>query len=229
MELDLWGKALLDHYQGHQDFPLALHTSFDDPELMSMDVFFRDQSEFTELESLACSQCRGSVIDIGAGTGCHSLELQNRGFEVTALEKSRGACEVMRQSGVNHVIEGDIYHQEISGYDTALMMMNGLGLAGTLKNLPQLLTKVMSCLEPSGQIIADSSDIAYLYRDLPLPSRKYYGELEYYYEYQGLTDDIFPWLFVDYPRLQKAVDQVGLKVEFLFEEEDQYLVRIYKI
>ena len=228
MELDLWGKALLDHYLGRHEIPLVLHTSFDDPELVSLEVFFRDQSEFSELETLACNLCRGSVIDIGAGTGCHTVALQSRGFEVAALEKSTGACEVMRRSGVNQVIEGDIYHYEIRGYDTALMMMNGLGLAGTLQNLPTLLTKVMSCLEPSGQIIADSSDIAYLYRDLPMPSRKYYGELEYYYEYQGLTDDIFPWLFVDYQRLQKAVNQLGLKVEFLFEEDDQYLVRIFR-
>ena len=226
MESDLWGRALLDFHLGNRLDPLTLHTSFDNPELVPLEIFFRDQSEFTELELLACDLCQGTILDIGAGTGCHSLVLQERGFNITSLEKSAGACEVMRLNGVKNVIQGDIFTHTTGKFDTALMMMNGLGLAGRLENLPLLLSKVMSCLKPTGQIIADSSDIAYLYRDIPIPTKGYYGELEYYYEYQGKSGDIFPWLFVDFGHLQRTTTSLGLKAQLLFEEEDQYLAII---
>ena len=228
IQKDLWGKALLDYYHKKPD-QLTLHTSYGDPELVSLEIFFRDPDMFSELEVFACQLCKGKVLDIGAGAGCHTLALQNQGFQVTALEKSPGACEVLKLLGVRQVIEGDIYQFNETGFDTALLMMNGLGLAGSLNNLPNLLSTLFSCLVPSGQIIADSSDISYLYGNVPPPSSSYYGEVEYFYEYRGNMDDTFPWLFVDFKRLQQAATTVGLMAQLVYEEEDQYLVRITKL
>jgi len=223
---DSWGKALLDYYKGTLKDQLILHTSFGDPEIVPMQVFFRDEESFTELERYALELCQSPVLDIGAGTGCHSLFLQQKGQRVVALEQSPGACEVMRLSGIRRIIQQDIFRYSGTGYKTALIMMNGLGLAGSLDRLARLLDRVFSWLLPGGQILADSCDVAYLYQDVLMPVNNFYGEQEYCYEYKGQKDKPFPWLYVDIDRLKREAYRVNLKVQVVFEEDDQYLVRI---
>jgi SAM-dependent methyltransferase len=226
MYSDLWGKALLNYYHGNRRDPLILHTSFGDPELVPLEVFFRGHERFSDLEAFACELCQGKVLDVGAGTGCHARWLQQAGHQVTALEKSPGACQVMRLGGVEQVMEEDIYQFKATGFETVLMMMNGLGLAGTLVNLANLLSTVCSLLVPGGQIIAVSSDISYLYEGQVIPEDKYFGELTYSYEYQGKKDPTFPWLFVDFEHLRGVAEKMNLQVQLVFEEEQQYLARI---
>jgi hypothetical protein len=132
----------------------------------------------------------------------------------------------MRSSGVKQVIQDDIYDFRGTGYQTALMMMNGLGLAGYLDRLPVLLELIFSWLSPGGQILADSCDVAYLYLDEPMPATSFYGEQQYCYEYLGQKDKPFPWLFVDIERLRQEAYSVNLKVQVVFEDDDQYLARI---
>jgi len=222
---DLWGKALLEYQKGIHD-PLILHTSFGTPETVEMDIFFRDRTQLSDLEVFALDLCQGNILDIGAGAGCHSSILQEAKQCPTALEISPGACQVMRERGVKRVIEGDIFDFNENAFQTALMMMNGLGLAGTLNRLADLLEGVFSRLTPNGQILADSSDVKYIFFDQQVSETPYYGELSYTYEYRGEKDLAFPWLFVDIDRLTKEASKLGLVVQILFEEEDQYLTRI---
>lgn len=223
---DLWGKSLLDYHQGIRQVPLVLHTSFGSPETVPLDIFFRDKTQLSDLEVYALDLCRGNILDIGAGAGCHSSILQESGHFLTALEISPGACQVMRQRGVRRVVEGSIFDFKEKKYQTALMMMNGLGIAGTLNRLAELLNCVYSRLTSNGQILADSSDVKYIFLDQRTSETSYYGELEYSYEYGGERAPTFPWLFVDMDRLKCEALKVGLQVQILFEEEDQYLVRI---
>jgi len=132
----------------------------------------------------------------------------------------------MRQRGVRRVVEGSIFDFKEKKYQTALMMMNGLGIAGTLNRLAELLNCVYSRLTSNGQILADSSDVKYIFLDQKTSETSYYGELEYSYEYGDERAPAFPWLFVDMDRLKCEALKVGLQVQILFEEEDQYLVRI---
>ncbi len=225
---DCWGTALLDYYHGKQDCRLTLHTSYGVPETVPIEVFFRSHQDFSDLERYALELCQGPVLDIGAGTGCHALFLQQHGISVTALERSAGACEVMRQIGIQQIIQDDIFNFTAAGFKTGLMMMNGLGLAGTLKRLPSLLEQVMSRLSPGGQILVDSCDVSYLYFGQPLPSTSFFGEQQYSYEYQGYRDPTFSWLFIDAERLQQEAAKVQLEVQVIFEEDDQYLARIVR-
>ncbi len=223
---DLWGRALLDYYHGALKDTLILHTSFGEPEEVPVWVFFREQENFEEHELFALDQCEGRVLDIGAGTGCHSLYLQQHGIPVTALEQSSGACEVMRSRGVYKVVEQDLFSFNQDGFDTALILMNGLGLAGTIDNLPAFLKHTMSLLKPGGQILADSCDVRYLYSKQQMPVDFYYGEQRYSYQYDNQRDVEFPWLFVDMDRLQDQVYQIGLTTQIVYQSENQYLARI---
>jgi SAM-dependent methyltransferase len=223
---DLHGKAIVDYYQGKAYSPLMLHTSYGSSEEMPVEVFFREEEDLSVLDLLALIECKGKVLDLGAGAGVHSLILASRGFDVDALENSPGCVEVMKQSGVGQVISDD-YRKHKGRYDTVLMLMNGLGLAGKLAGVKPLLEQCMKLLKKGGQILVDSSDISYLY-ELSIPKPEgYYGEISYQYEYKGEKGDWFDWVYVDQGTLTGIGTEMGLTVEILHtDESDQYLARI---
>ena len=104
-----------------------------------------------------------SILDVGAGSGCHSIILKEKELDVKAIDVSKGAVEVMLKRGVNaQCTNFDAVDEQ---YDTLLFLMNGLGLAGKLDGLSTFLTKAKSLLKPNGQIVLDSSDIKYMFEE----------------------------------------------------------------
>ena len=225
--MDIFGQALQDYYHGIKDSKLWLYNSYGHPEEMPVDVFFRNEDEMPELELLALSLCRGTVLDIGAGVGSHALILQGRGLNVTALEISGLACDIIKERGVKQVINADILDFTDGKYDTLLLLMNGIGLAGSVPSLRLLLRNFKTLLRPGGQMIFDSSDISYLYDDINVPERKYFGEIAYQYEYQSKFGDWFNWLYIDSTLLNQVATEESWKMELLLDDEmDQYLARL---
>lgn len=227
--MDVFGKALLDFYQFGQTEKLWLHNNYGKPEEMPVEVFFRSEHELSELEEYALSICKGKILDIGAGVGAHSLILQSFGLDVTALEISATACEIMKNRGIKKVIHGDIFSDQ-KDYDTLLLLMNGIGLCGDIKGLDKLLPHLKRFLKKDGQIILDSSDISYLYYPGTFPTEKYYGEITFQYEYQSVKGDWFNWLYIDIERLKSIAKTHGFSCELLLEDDmDQYLARLTAI
>ena len=153
-----------------------------------------------------------------------------------AVDVSAGAVQVMAERGVRTVARHDLFAPlpptELP-YDTILLLMNGLGLAGTLEGLDKFLAHARTLLAPGGQILATSSDVRYLYEDedgalLHQPQRpvlRRSGILAS--ATRGQTGEPFPWLFVDAALLNDAAETAGYSADFLGEDEnDQYLVRL---
>ncbi len=223
---DIFGRALLDYSQQHQQ-PLLLHTSYGPVEEMPVEVFFRDEDDFSELEDIALALCDGKVLDVGAGAGAHSLYLQKQGFEVISLERSPLACKLMESRGLNEVIEEDIFGYSGQVYDTILMLMNGIGLVEKLDRLVPFLEHCKTILKPGGQLLFDSSNISYLYEDQKQQPDHYFGEVRFQYEYAGELGDPFGWVYIDQQSLIALAQQAGWVVQILYEDEyDQYLVRL---
>jgi SAM-dependent methyltransferase len=185
--------------------------------------------EMPELEWIALQQCRGKILDIGAGAGSHALALQQLGQDVTALEISPLASEVIKARGVKKVLCEDVFRLAArKKYDTLLLMMNGIGLTGTLSGLRDFLRRSRSLLRPGGSLIFDSCDIAYLYGRIPPPPPGYYGELLYRYEYRRQFSDPFNWLFIDRKTLAGITAAEGWQMELLYEDgRDQFLVKCW--
>ncbi len=225
--MDIYGQALQDFYNQQSAEKLWLNNTYGEPEEMPVEVFFRDKEEMPEAELLALQLCRGKILDIGAGAGSHALILQEQGFKVTALEISPGAAEVMQKRGVKTVIQQDIYQYKTEKFDTLLLLMNGIGLTQNLDGLDRFLQHAKQLLLPGGQLIFDSSDIMYLYEDLPLPKIQYYGEIQYQYEYKNQRGDWFNWLYIDQKTLLKTAFKNGWICEILYEDDmDLYLARL---
>ncbi|SNC65529.1 Methyltransferase domain-containing protein [Hymenobacter gelipurpurascens] len=231
---DPLGHALLAYQRGQHQATLTVHSNVAEEEPLPAAYLFRSLWEMPELERTALNECRGRVLDLGAGAGCHALELQSRGFEVKAVDISPGAVQVMQERGVNEVACHDLLDPALTKdkYDTILMLMNGIGLAGTLEGLGGFLQHAHQLLAPGGQILATSSDISYLYEDEDGAlvfdlNGPYYGEVEYTMEYEGEHGATFPWIFADPSLLQDCAEAAGYQVEFLEEDDQQqYLVRL---
>ncbi|HMG08044.1 MAG TPA: methyltransferase domain-containing protein [Mucilaginibacter sp.] len=224
---DILGQAIHDHYYKKPKHKLWINNQYGPKEEMPIDIYFRQEDDMPDIEWLALNECCGEVLDIGAGAGGHALLLQERGFDVTALEISVLAADVMKARGVNKVITADIFENQQQKYDTLLMLMNGIGLTGTLLNLKVFLQHAKRLLNQGGQILFDSSDIAYLYEGKLPDNNQYYGEIQYQYQYNRQKTDWFPWLYVDEKTLTTIVDAAGYDIEVLLEDKyQQYLVRL---
>jgi SAM-dependent methyltransferase len=225
--MDVFGEALKDQFTKPPSETLWVHNSYDEPEEMPVDIYFRDESEMPDLELKALELCRGKVLDVGAGVGSHALVLQSRGFDVTGMDISASAVDIMTQRGLKKAVEGNILKYKEDTFDTLLFMMNGIGLTGTIKGLTAFLKDVKSLLNPDGQLIFDSSDLSYLYQEVAFPLAGYYGEVSFRYEYKSVKGSWFKWIYVDQQTLKSLAEKQGWKVEIVFEDDqDQYLARL---
>jgi SAM-dependent methyltransferase len=226
---DVLGQAIHDYYIKTQVSKLWIYNKYGSREEMPVDVYFRGEDDMPDIEWLAIERCNGKVLDIGAGAGSHALILQQRATEVTALDISPLLVSVMRNRRVENVVLADIFEYNIRGFDTLLLLMNGIGLAGTIERLKILLHHLKGLLKPDGQILFDSSDVAYLYEGNP-PDGAYYGEITYQYAYKKVRSDWFNWLYVDEHTMASLASECGFDMEILLEDEfGQYLARLTPI
>jgi SAM-dependent methyltransferase len=224
---DITGNAIFDHYHKTSRSRLWIHNTYGPREEMPVGVYLRDQGNMPPLELIALQQCKGKVLDIGAGAGSHALLLQARGMDVTALEISPKAAEVMQLRGVRKVIVKDIFRFKGQKFDTLLLLMNGIGLTGTVANLQHFLTHAKSLLNKGGQIVFDSSDVSYLYKGNIPQVGNYYGEILYRYEYKKEMSEWFTWLYIDRKRLKEIAKHEGWITEVISEDEyGQYLAML---
>src|SRR5580692_3528023 len=122
------GKLWVHHYLARQSQPRQSPPgSGSIKEIMPLDFYFRDINDMPELEWTALQQCRGKILDVGAGAGSHALTLQLMGQDVTALDISPLSVSLMEHRGVARVIRQDFFQLRSGAFDTLLMMMNGIG------------------------------------------------------------------------------------------------------
>ena len=227
--IDLPGLAIKNFYDKTSRGKLYVHDTFGPRVEMPISLYFRNEKQLPKLERKAIDLCKGKVLDIGAGAGSHALILQNKNVEITALEISPAACGVMKHRGLKNVVCKDIFEFNEEKFDTLLLLMNGIGLCGTLEGFRKFLKKAETLLNENGILIFDSSDIDYMYEDDELPKDKYYGEVSCLYEYQKQTTDWFNWLYLDQQTLEKIVSEEGWNSELIYQDEnDQYLVKLTK-
>ncbi|QQL49769.1 class I SAM-dependent methyltransferase [Mucilaginibacter ginkgonis] len=224
---DILGRAIAAHAVSNTADKLWIHNQYGPKEEMPIDTYFREEDDMPDLEWLALEQCTGKILDIGAGAGSHALFLQHEGKDVTAIDISPLAVEVMKQRGVGKAFIADIFTYNQGRFDTLLLLMNGIGLAGTMDGLKRLLNHLKTLLAPGGSILFDSSDVSYLYEDGELPADKYYGEIAYQYEYAGQKGEWFSWLYIDEKTLEDVTVELGFVMEVLMDDEyGQYLARL---
>ena len=231
---DPMGAAILDFQKQGKAARLRVLSSMFEEDEMPVTHLFRSVPEMPVLEQKALQLAKGRVLDIGAGSGCHTLALQEKGFTVKAIDISPLSCEAMKLRGVKDAECINLFDDHLgTGFDTILLLMNGTGIAGKIEHLPALFQRLKALLNPSGQILIDSSDLKYIYEnedgsfDINL-NGAYYGEVDYQMIYKDVKGDSFDWLYVDFPLLKSIAETCGLHGELVAEGEHyDYLARIF--
>ncbi|MBW4362551.1 class I SAM-dependent methyltransferase [Flavobacterium taihuense] len=231
---DLFGRAILDYLTNNQPEDLITETSISEEDEMSVAYLFRCYDEMPKIEQKALQLAKGKVLDVGCGAGSHSLTLQNdRNLDVTSIDISKNAIQACTLRGLKNARVHDIMTLENEKFDTILLLMNGTGIFGTLKETPIFLQKLKSLLNPNGQILIDSSDIIYMFDEDEdggkwIPSEnEYYGETIFTITYKGEKEAPLNWLFLDYNTLQNAAFANGLQCELVLEGEHyDYLAKL---
>ncbi|MFT5245190.1 MAG: 2-polyprenyl-3-methyl-5-hydroxy-6-metoxy-1,4-benzoquinol methylase, partial [Psychroserpens sp.] len=210
MNKDLFGKALQDFNNNNYTEDLITSTNISGEDELPLPYLFRSYSEMPKLEQKALQLAKGNVLDVGCGSGSHSLYLQEKGLDVKAIDVSEGAVAVAKNRGVQYVEQKDII-EETETFDTILLLMNGTGIFKEISQVSKYLNHLKSLLNPEGQILIDSSDIKYMYEDddggLWIDTNaNYYGELDYFLSYKGEKEEPMKWLYIDFERLQLACE-----------------------
>ena len=229
---DLLGKAILDFQTNNSPEDLVTETNISEADEMSVDYLFRSFNEMPKLEKKALQLCKGKVLDVGCGAGSHALYLQEKGFDVTAIDISANAIKACELRGFKNARIKNVLDLENETFDTILLLMNGTGIFGTLSETSNYLEKLKSLLNPNGQILIDSSDIIYMFDEdddgsYLVPTDGYYGELTFTVSYKGVTEETFPWLYMDYNTLQNVAHANDLECELIMEGKHfDYLAKL---
>ncbi len=228
---DPLGQAILEFSKTGSAENITVQSDICDDDILPIEYLFRTWDEMPELEQKALDLCKGKVLEVGAGAGCHSKYLISKNIDTLSIDTSEGVSKYLSSQDIPN-LNTPFLDLKNNSFDTILILMNGLGLSGTLANLPAFLEHAKSLLRSHGSIIADSSDIRYLYEDdeggtwVNLNS-KYPGEMNFKMNFKDHESDWFPWLYVDFDTLRNSADQVGLKATKIFENENfHYLVKL---
>lgn len=226
--MDILGQAILDYHQQNKRGKLWIFDEFEQKTEMDTSIYFRNFSQMPKLEQLALNLCFGKTLDIGAGAGSHSLYLQQKDIDVIALDISEKCCEVALDRGVKKVMCTDFFDLNTDEkFDTLLLLMNGIGICEDIFGFPIFLDRAEKLLNKGGQLIFDSSDIAYMFDEEEFPEDKYYGEFICAYGYKKQKTNWFSWLYLDFDSMQKIASEKGWKVEKIYEDDHfQYLAKL---
>ena len=254
--MDPMGRAIADYWKTKTADRLRVFSPMFEEDEIPLTTLFRSYKSMPKIEQRALDMAKGRILDVGAASGCHSLVLQERGLDVTAIDISPLSVETMKERGVKKALEQDFFTLDgqameqrepssllewpsrdrvrRSQYDTILMLMNGIGIVGTLKRMPEFFKQLDKILAPEGQVLCDSSDISYVFEDeegmICIPNEiDYYGEQSFRMQYKDTIGEPFNWLYIDADTLKQKAGRCGYTVEIVAEGEHyDYLARITK-
>lgn len=230
---DPMGAAIADYFQKKRANKLrVLSSSFDEDEI-PVSTLFRTFSRMPRLEQEALKLASGRILDVGGGSGCHSLALQEMGKEVSCIDISPLSVATMKERGVKDAKLINLFDESFSEtFDTILMLMNGSGIIGKLSNLSDFFKRMKQLLRPGGCILMDSSDLKYLYEDEDGSyvidiAGDYYGEVDFSMEYKDIKGDTFDWLYIDFQTLSLYAAEYGFSAELISEGKHyNYLAKL---
>ncbi|MGM9804496.1 MAG: class I SAM-dependent methyltransferase [Muribaculaceae bacterium] len=222
-EKDPMGQAIADYHRTHRAKPLIVTSSMFDDDEMPVDVLFRDFKHMPLIEQEALRLASGRILDVGAGSGCHALALQQMGKDVCAIDISLLSVEVMRERGVTDARAINLFDQRLSEkFNTILMLMNGAGMMQRIENMPMFFERMHQLLAPGGKIYLDSSDLIYIYQnddgsvDIDL-NGEYYGQVDFAMRYGNVQGESFDWLYLDFDTLSLHAQAGGFTCQLVKE------------
>ena len=232
--MSLYGKALWDYYTGDKTAELIIRRDDGLETKLPVGIFFRAENELQPGEVEAINQSRSHILDIGAGSGIHTLILQSKGLSITAIDIEPNAVNIMIQRGVLDVHCADILKYQGGPFDTLLMFGHGIGMVETISGFNHFLDHAASLLRPDGQLIISSVDVRRTNDPVHLEYHKanslagqYIGETRIQFEYKQERSPFCGWLHIDPEKLQEQASLKNWTCEIIFQDKNgEYFARL---
>lgn len=224
------GCAIEDFVKGTAEKNIIVKCDLSEDDVIPVEYLFRTEDQMPEIEKVALSHVKGSVLDIGAAAGPHSKILKQRGFDVTAIDTSEKGVKYLESIDIN-AVHSNILDFNDTKYDTLLLLMNGIGIAGRIAQLTDFLKHCATLLKDGGRIICDSTNVQYFFEEddgslwVDL-NTAYFGEFKFKMKYKNVETDWFNWLYVDLDTLEQHCVEAGLKLNVLYQDAPAFLVEI---
>ncbi|MCO5268843.1 MAG: class I SAM-dependent methyltransferase [Brumimicrobium sp.] len=229
------GNAILDYHAKQHNTDIIVSSNLMEDDVIPIDYLFRGFTSFPKLEKLAIKNCVGHVLDIGAAAGPHAKHLASQGYEVTTVEVSQGAHTYLKETlpQAHHYLS-PILNFNHGKYDTILLLMNGIGIAGTLVQITPFLRHLSGLLTPNGKILCESTDVKYFYEDdeggtwFDL-NAQYYGEFKFNMHYKEIESGWFDWIYLDAENFKKCAKDAGLDHKIIGKDGPSFLMELKKL
>jgi SAM-dependent methyltransferase len=230
---DAFGRAILDHHEGRRGWELLLER--DDGSIGPADVqpedFFLPHAAWPSWERAAIARAQGSVLDLGAGAGRHSLHLQGLGNRVTAVDVSPGCVAVCRARGIADVRLVDLRTLTPGErWDSILLMCGNLGLGGDLQPSLRLLSTLADLTNEGGLLIGDSVDptsedpLDLAYEERNRAAGFHRGHVRLRLRYRDLVSPWWDQINLVPADLEGLLERTGWALEERIDADDGYAV-----
>lgn len=157
---DVFGKALMDFLEGKPKGNLLVRRDDNFVSEQRIGNYFSEYLMWPDYEREILKSVKGKMLDIGAGAGRHSLWLEKRSFDVTAIDISPLCVEVMKRRGLKKIktmsVQGMSFPEKT--FNTVLLMLNNFGMTGTVQGTKKMLKDLYKITAPDGIIISTMRD-----------------------------------------------------------------------
>jgi len=228
VEEDLYGRVCFDYFKGEMKGKayLVRDDGYRDP--FDVGNYFGTADAFAPVEKKLLEFAKSSkVLDVGCGPGRFALYLQQKGWDVTAIDNSPYIVNIAKERNVKNVILGSVEDVNLpkTVFDTILLFGNNIGIAGTIDEARKFLNKLFSLTAKRGRILLTSLNINrtkekhhLIYQQANREQGKYIGEIKLRMEYDGKIGPWFPWLLIESETLTAIAKSCGWKTVGLLDE-----------
>ena len=230
MKTDVFGKAL-EGYLNKASLQYIVRGEDGFLNILDIGTYFTDYLDWKDYEkSIITRYAQGKVLDIGAGAGRHSLFLQNRGFEVHAIDISPLALEIMKRRGIKNVHLMDLRKMKFPDnyFDSVLIMFADLGLGGTIKDTKKLLKNLYRITNLRGRIITtirnpyDNNSEYFWGYEQKRKRAKTVEKIKARIEYNGETGNWFFLLMASPEELRSLIKGTGWIISKIIKGDDGF-------
>jgi len=236
--IDIFGKILKAYLNGESLEYTIRRNDGGIIDVFNTGIYFTNYSDWEDYEKEIISKyVRGKVLDVGAGAGRHSIFLQDRGYDVHAIDISPSAIQLMKIRGIKNTYLMDLRKLDFpeNYFNSVLIMFADLGLAGSIKDTKELLKSLYKITTPEGRIITTlrdpynvSESKYFVHHAHPRKGAKLVDKIRARIEYNGDKGDWFYLLMASPQELRRLITRTGWDISNIIKGRDGFYGAVLK-